>query len=760
MNKRLLAIVVASLVVRLAVAPFFGHPIDMFTWLKAGEMSAYYDINVYQVEEIPNYPWGFYAYPPIWLYWISLSSLPYEFTQSLNVFAFFVKLPMIASDILIGLILYRFVILLKNDKGLATKISAFWLLNPLPLFISSIWGMFDSVAALFGLASVYHMFKGRYRLSAFLLGIGTSVKIFPGLLILPILFYIKRTYDNGFKRRALEYILYASIVPIVSSIPFLYDPISYFSKLFFHFSNIGQFTYWVVLSGFVGSTSLGYISTAIFVITLVLIFVKILAHETYPNEILLKGSTLTLLAFLATSTKVNVQYVTWVLPFLLVYALYFKTKDYKLNLFMLNISAYAFLVGSIGLCNGYDLAYLGNLTNLDFKEINIYGAITLAAGIFGSSRIVALLFDLSKLQRINLSIAKKWTILAIIMLFVVTMATFPTPAGISAPSLPIRVGVIESLDSAFVLKEGYNVDGFLNRYNITHIVIPFSIDFVNTYKGYDDRVQIAEYSKFRISAFSWSLRDLKCLVGELKKRGVSVMLGVYLEPEKLSIRYGVHGFRSIWLKELHKEVLNEFEIIEFQRILKPDGIYVLFEQPYAEYFTSKVLAVIKDLNFDGVYLLLDDNYNFKYDDKAHMESILYLLDKLSPTIKSYSKQVMLGDLDVRVDPQYVETLAKNVDYLVVKTSSWLNMFYHDALDNATFNDYRRYLPELLSSLPDDVKYKVLFSVDTMDIAEGWMSPAIVLQEDIETLSQFDAMGGYAIYHTNKYLPYRITLSTK
>jgi len=756
MDKRLLAIVAVSLIVRLAVAPFFGHPIDMFTWLKAGEMTAYYGINVYQVEEIPNYPWGFYAYPPIWLYWTSLSSLLYGLAQNLNVFAFFVKLPIILSDIIIGLILYKFVILLKNDKSLATKISALWFLNPLPIFISSIWGMFDSIAALLGFASVYHMFKGRYRLSALLLGIGISVKIFPGLLILPILLYIKRTQDIGFKRKALEYIMYTSIIPIASSIPFLYDPFSYFNKLLFHFSNVGQFTYWVALSGFIGYTSLGYISTMIFVLVLALIFAKILTRETCPKEILIKGSTLTLLAFLATSTKVNVQYVIWVLPFLLIYALYSDAKDYRLNLLMLNISAYAFLIGSIGLCNGYDLAYIGNLTNLDFKEINVYGAIALAAGIFGSSRIVALLFDLSKLQKINLSIASKWTVIAIVILFLVTITTFPTPAGISVPNLPVRVGVIESLESAFVLKEGYGIDEFLSKYNITHIVIPFSIDFVNAYKGYEEHAHLSEYSKFRVSSFSWPAQDLKRVVEELKRRGVSVMLGVYLEPEKFSIRYGIQGYRSIWLKELHREVLNEFGIIEFQRKLKPDGVYVLFEQPYAEYFSSKILRIIKDFNFDGVFLL----DKFRYNDEAHIESVSYLLDKLTPTIKACSKQIMLGDLDVRTEPQHVEILAKNVDYLVIKTSSWLSTFYQNNLNNATFNDYRNYLPELLRSLPYDIKRKTLFSIDAMDIAEGWMTPAIVLQEDIDTLSQFDAMSGYVIYHTNKYLPYKITLLVK
>ncbi|MEM2910354.1 MAG: hypothetical protein QXO01_04750 [Nitrososphaerota archaeon] len=755
MDKKLLAIVVAGLVVRLAVAPFFGHPIDMFTWLKAGEMTAYYGINVYQVEEIPNYPWGFYTYPPIWLYWISLSSLLYGFTQSLNMFAFFVKLPIIISDILIGFILYRLVMLLKDDKHLAIKISALWLLNPLPFFISSVWGMFDSIAALFGLTSVYSMFRGKYRLSALLLGIGTSVKIFPGLLVLPMLLYIKKTQYGDFKRKAVEYLLYASIVPVISSIPFLYDPVSYLGKLFFHFNNIGQFTYWVVLSGIVGSTSLGYVSTAIFIVAIALLFVKILAREADINEILIKGSTLTLLTFLATSVKVNVQYITWALPFLLIYALYFKKKDYKLNLIMLNISAYAFFVGSIGLCNGYDLAYIGNLTNLGFNEIGIYGVIVLAAGIFGSSRIVALLFDISKLQKINLSVVSKWVVIALVMLFLVTIATFPTPAGVKAPTLPIRVGVIESLDSAFVLKEGYGVDEFLNRYNVTHVVIPFSIDFVNTYIKYDEHVRVSEYSKFTISSFSWSLRDLKGLVDELKRRGVSVMLGIYLEPERLSIRYGVHGYKSVWLKVLHGEVLNEFGFIEFQRILKPDGTYVLFEQPYADFFTLNALRVIKDFNFDGIYLL----GKFQDDDEACVKSILYLLDKLSPVIRTHSKQIMLGSLDVKIKPQYAELLGKKLDYIVLKTSSWPDTLYYSNIKNITFNDYRSYLSELLSSLPDDIKHKMLFSINAMDITEGWMTPAIILQEDIGTLSQFGTMSGYAIYHTNKYLPYRITLST-
>lgn len=597
------------------------------------------------------------------------------------------------------------------------------------------------------------MFKGRYRLSAFLLGIGTGVKIFPGLLIPLMLLYIKRIQNYGFKKKMLEYTLYAFTVPIISSIPFLYDPVSYFDKLFFHFSNVGQFTYWVVLSGFINSMKLGYISTTIFLVVLVLIYAKILKYETCSDEVLIKGSTLTLLTFLATSMKVNVQYVTWILPFLLIYALYFNTKDYKLNLLMLNVSTYIFLIGSIGLCNGYDLAYIGNLTNLDFKEINIYGALTLAAGIFGSSRIVALLFDLTKLQKINLAIAKKWTVVTIVILFLVTIATFPTPTGVSIPSLPVRVGMIEGLDSAFVLREGYCVDEFLNKYNITHLVIPFSIDFINTYKGYDERLHVTEYSKFRISSFSWSLRDLKCLIEELKKRGIYVMLGVYLEPEKLSIRYGVHGYRSVWLKILHNEVLNEFGLIEFQRELRPDGMYVLFKQTYGEYFTSKVLMLIKDLNFDGVYL----SGNIKYNDEAYMESLLYLLNKLSPIIKAHSKQIMLGDLDVRTELRYIKTFAENVDYLVIKTPSWLDTLPHDDLNATKFNDYKRCLSELLLSLPEDIKCRLLFSIYAMDIAEGWMTPAIVLQGDIDTLLQIK-MNGYVIYHTNKYLPYKITLS--
>jgi len=63
------AVYAAALVVRLVLAPFFGHSWDLFIWVKSGELF-YRGVNVYEVRSLTDFPWGFYTYPPGWLYWL------------------------------------------------------------------------------------------------------------------------------------------------------------------------------------------------------------------------------------------------------------------------------------------------------------------------------------------------------------------------------------------------------------------------------------------------------------------------------------------------------------------------------------------------------------------------------------------------------------------------------------------------------------------------------------------------------------------
>src|SRR3989344_6049854 len=65
-----------------------------------------------------------------------------------NGYYLLLKLPAILADLGIGILIYNVVQKIKPDKALFA--SAFYVLNPLTIFLSGIWGQTESVIALFG----------------------------------------------------------------------------------------------------------------------------------------------------------------------------------------------------------------------------------------------------------------------------------------------------------------------------------------------------------------------------------------------------------------------------------------------------------------------------------------------------------------------------------------------------------------------------------------------------------------------------------
>lgn len=750
MDKKLLLILSIGFIIRLMFAPFFGHPFDMFVWLSAGEMYIKHSINIYSVEEVPYYPWGFYAYPPLWLYWLSISAWFLNFIPSINFFAFIVKLPIILADLLIAIILYRYAKLFGIPLS-GVKMAALWFLNPLTIFLSSIWGMFDSIAVLFALLGVVKLLEGKKHMSAILLGAGAAVKIFPVILILPALLYMRRIEVSKFKKDVFGYILYFLIIPVISSIPFLNDPVSYLRRLLFHFNNVGQFTYWVVLSSFIDPSILGFVSTVLMVAVIIFISLRVLHTNDAPNNSLINNSALFLLAFLSTSAKVNVQYLTWVLPFLIIILQKDSDRILKLNVLTLYISGIIFLIATIGLVNGYDLRYIGNLTNLESSNLSIFGSLTIAAALLGSSRIISSLFYFLNLKKIDVKIISKWTVLVLILLFTVMTVTFPTAKGVKLENMAIRIGIVESPDSAFIFKEDYGVEEFLKNYDVTHVVLPFSIDFVNTYGSNIGNYELLEYFKFRLGPVNWKVDDVKGLIKALKDKGVSVLLGIYLKPEVRLVRYGVQGYSSPWLMKDHRELLDDSSCINFCSIVHPDGKFVVEEQVYAEYFVSKVKRIINDFGFDGVYLI-----GWKGEgDFLSAESIYCLLDKLGE-VRLASRIVIVGDLPYDTDPSIINYMLDKVDYVVVRTSPFYDLIHSKNFNVKTLDEYIDVIKMLSANISKISKRGLLFTVYAMDIAEGWMTPAIALQEEVDAFSSIGCFDGYVIVHSNKYLPYRIT----
>jgi hypothetical protein len=175
-------IVLTTVIIRAAFAPFFAHIWDVNT-LQIYSNYFVQGLNIYEdtfkkslrLQNITGLPIFYegYAYlphaimifAPFYLAFLALGGNPlpilgvYDpahpvkvcFLPDVYLFLLIIKLPMIIADALITLVLY------KHGKLYA------WLyaLSPYSIFISSVWGMFDSIVALFLLFAIMCLEAGK-----------------------------------------------------------------------------------------------------------------------------------------------------------------------------------------------------------------------------------------------------------------------------------------------------------------------------------------------------------------------------------------------------------------------------------------------------------------------------------------------------------------------------------------------------------------------------------------------------------------------
>lgn len=97
------------------------------------------------------------------------------------------KLPLIVSDLAVGVLLYGIAQRLHRPGGLApTVIAAGWLLNPLVIWAGAVQGEVDTLAALFVLLMVLALWDGRWSAGGFLLGLAIFTKAYP-IVLVPVL---------------------------------------------------------------------------------------------------------------------------------------------------------------------------------------------------------------------------------------------------------------------------------------------------------------------------------------------------------------------------------------------------------------------------------------------------------------------------------------------------------------------------------------------------------------------------------------------
>jgi hypothetical protein len=214
-----------------------GHPFDFELWVRLGfgvinGADPYSTLppapglsfsNSYNAQMTPTV-----AYLPFWPLLTGFMYKVYTIIGAGNrfVYYFLLKQPVIAGDILLGYLLYIFSVRVKPGTLWPLR---FWMLSPLSITISGVWGMFDSLAMSFVLLALLSASHAR---SSLLAGLGVMAKSIPIIYTLPVTF-------KGSNR--LVWVSISLVFPLLLSLLILYTMGWHLSTLLSTlFSTIGK----------------------------------------------------------------------------------------------------------------------------------------------------------------------------------------------------------------------------------------------------------------------------------------------------------------------------------------------------------------------------------------------------------------------------------------------------------------------------------------------------------------------------------------
>jgi len=314
----LLGALVLGFSIRLVVAPFSGDlDHDVRIWIETGK-------GLFEGKD--PYTFGFFFRTPAednigymspWpmlnfvSYWLSTLLFP----GNINALVALIKLPVILADLAVGVVVYRFILNRTKNLTSARRGLSLWLFNPLVIYVSSIYGMFDSLPALFMLLSVCSFVEARYDLSAVCLAIGVAFKTYP---IITVPLFLMFLVNMGKRSQAVRYAEILILVLSLLSLPFLvWDPRSYVCNVICHlWRPIHGFTAIDAVQFYLGP-HLADISLSAFLIGTPLTLA--LFHRCNPPEnIAFNGCLAVLFSFLALFKVLHDNFFVWVLPFIII----------------------------------------------------------------------------------------------------------------------------------------------------------------------------------------------------------------------------------------------------------------------------------------------------------------------------------------------------------------------------------------------------------------------------------------------------------
>lgn len=195
-----LALIVGA-AIRLLIAPFTSTNIDMAVWATSVR---------HAIAGVPLYSKPGFSYPPVWGYllhagglvarlvgaqpqsvatspvrWWVLAARDWQLSPYVTtpLATFFIKLPLICSDLLVAWLIWHIVLSLGFDSKKAKTAVVLWLFNPLVIFASSVHGAFDTLVALTIAAALLARLRRHYFLAGAAVAIGVLTKLTPAFIV-------------------------------------------------------------------------------------------------------------------------------------------------------------------------------------------------------------------------------------------------------------------------------------------------------------------------------------------------------------------------------------------------------------------------------------------------------------------------------------------------------------------------------------------------------------------------------------------------
>ena len=324
-------IVIIAAFIRLWAAEISSGPDIAQFWAFAKVFQAHgLDFYRYADAQLPIFPvkgWGF-VYPPIWLL-ICRLSLFFAPASQVNIIAgnsianpawrLAMKIPIIAADLAIGLLLYWAV---PGSKRKKVFFAALWLLHLTAWFESGVFGQFDAVAAAFLLTSVILLFKGKDRLAFLFAGLAVMTK--QHTLIAVVMMVIICSRHMNFRRLLTNCAITAGVIALFSvpfcvtgnfiayfrSVVFAGSAPGYQDPLCFAFSGSGALLTW--LHHVSGGDTTTLISLTLPLLAVCLAVVGVLCYWRRVTP--LQGALAGFLVFISIYYRINYQYLIIFIP--------------------------------------------------------------------------------------------------------------------------------------------------------------------------------------------------------------------------------------------------------------------------------------------------------------------------------------------------------------------------------------------------------------------------------------------------------------